>query len=171
MSLKAYTKEWLEELCAESISYAEVLKKAGRKQGGGNQATLKRKIEEFGIDISHFKGMGWSKGLTKETDDRLAQHAASRQQYTFEEVFKKDSVISQKGLRGYMQRYQPIPYQCSICGCDGHWQDGIISLELHHKDGDNHNNEIENLEYRCPNCHALTETYRGKNKALKNCSE
>ena len=62
MSLKAYTKEWLEELCAESISYAEVLKKAGRKQGGGSQATLKRKIEEFGIDISHFKGMGWSKG-------------------------------------------------------------------------------------------------------------
>jgi hypothetical protein len=31
MSLKKYTKEWLEELCADSFSYAEVLRKAGRK--------------------------------------------------------------------------------------------------------------------------------------------
>ena len=29
--LRPYTKEWLEELCAESYSYAEVLSKAGRK--------------------------------------------------------------------------------------------------------------------------------------------
>ena len=35
MALRAYTKEWLEELCKESSSYAEVLRKAGRKQGGG----------------------------------------------------------------------------------------------------------------------------------------
>ena len=31
----------------------------------------------------------------------------------------------------------------------------------------NYNNELTNLRYLCPNCHALTETYRGKNKALK----
>ena len=35
--LRPYTKEWLEELCAESYSYAEVLSKAGRKKGGGSQ--------------------------------------------------------------------------------------------------------------------------------------
>ena len=57
--LRAYTKEWLEELCADSYSYAEVLSKAGRKQGGGNQSTLKKKIEEFNIDISHFTGQRW----------------------------------------------------------------------------------------------------------------
>ena len=44
---------------------------------------------------------------------------------------------------------------------------GIIALEIDHIDGDNRNNEISNLRYLCPNCHALTETYRGKNKALK----
>nr|DAH09454.1 MAG TPA: hypothetical protein [Caudoviricetes sp.] len=26
-----YTKEWLEKTCAESLSYAEVLRKSGRK--------------------------------------------------------------------------------------------------------------------------------------------
>jgi hypothetical protein len=35
---------------------------------------------------------------------------------------------------------------------------------LHHKDGDNTNNEISNLSYLCPNCHAMTDNYRGKNK-------
>jgi len=29
-NLRKYTKEWLEELCRESYSYAEVLRKAGR---------------------------------------------------------------------------------------------------------------------------------------------
>lgn len=56
MALQKYTKEWLEELCANSYSLAEVLKKAGRKPGGGNQETLKKKIAEFEIDISHFTG-------------------------------------------------------------------------------------------------------------------
>ena len=56
MALRKYTKEWLEELCAESYSYAEVLRKAGRAQAGGSQNTLKKKIAEFEIDISHFTG-------------------------------------------------------------------------------------------------------------------
>lgn len=58
--MRPYTKEWLEELCAESYSYAEVLRKAGRKStGGGTNETLKRKIIEYGIDISHFTGKGY----------------------------------------------------------------------------------------------------------------
>lgn len=167
MALRKYDKEWLEELCKDSFSYAEVLRKAGRKQGGGSQETLRKKIFEYDIDISHFTGMQWNKGLTKETDERVSKTALKREKYSLEEVFKKDSLITQKGLRGYIERYQIIPYRCSKCGCDGHWQDGIIALEIHHKDGDNHNNEIENLEYLCPNCHALTENYRGKNISPK----
>jgi len=42
--VRPYTKQWLQELCAESFSYADVLRKAGRKQTGGNQETLKRKL-------------------------------------------------------------------------------------------------------------------------------
>ena len=160
--MQAYTKEWLQELCQDSYSYAEVLRKAGRKQGGGTQATLRKKIEEFQIDISHFTGQGW-----KNSPNAKMQDCSKREKYSLNEIFIKNSPITQKVLRGYIERHSILEYKCSNCGCNGEWQGGLISLEIDHIDGDNTNNEISNLRYLCPNCHALTETYRGKNKALK----
>jgi len=44
------------------------------------------------------------------------------------------------------------------------WLGNQISLELHHIDGNNQNNDISNIKLLCPNCHSLTHNYRGKNK-------
>lgn len=38
----------------------------------------------------------------------------------------------------------------------------IIPLELHHIDGDRFNNNLENLQILCYNCHALTNNFRQK---------
>ena len=160
--MQQYSKAWLSELCKDSYSYAEVLRKAGRKQGGGTQATLKKKIEEFQIDISHFTGQRWQDSPNQN------EHKEVREKYDLEEVFRANSPVTQKVLRGYVERHNLLEYKCVKCGCDGQWQDGQIALEIDHLDGDNTNNEISNLRYLCPNCHALTETYRGRNKALKN---
>ena len=160
--MRQYSKEWLSELCKDSYSYAEVLRKAGRKQGGGTQATLRKKIEEFQIDISHFTGQRWQDSPNQN------EHKEVREKYDLEEVFQANSSVTQKVLRGYVERHSLLEYKCVKCGCNGHWQDGQIALEINHIDGDNTNNEISNLRYLCPNCHALTETYRGRNKALKN---
>ena len=159
--MKPYTKEWLIELCANSYSYSEVLQKAGRKPGGGNNEILKKKILEYGIDISHFTGRIWTKSPT------YVPRIGSKEKYKIEEVFTKNSKITQKVLRGYVERHKLIPYLCSNCGCDGNWQNGKIALELDHIDGDNTNNTLDNLRYLCPNCHALTSTYRGLNKKNK----
>ena len=56
--------------------------------------------------------------------------------------------------------------KCNECGIDS-WNDKSITLELEHKDGNHHNNERENLECLCPNCHSQTETWRGRNKTNK----
>lgn len=38
-----------------------------------------------------------------------------------------------------------------------------IALELHHVNGVKDDLRIENLQILCPNCHAFTDNYRGKN--------
>ena len=51
--------------------------------------------------------------------------------------------------------------KCLMCGIS-EWMGVIISLEVDHIDGDNKNNCRENLRGLCPNCHSLTDTWRGK---------
>lgn len=57
-------------------------------------------------------------------------------------------------------------YKCENCGLI-EWMGLPIPLELHHIDGDRDNNTIENFQLLCPNCHALTPNYRGKNRKKK----
>lgn len=52
---------------------------------------------------------------------------------------------------------------CENCNLSD-WLCEPIPLELEHKDGDNRNNVKDNLLLLCPNCHAKTKFYRGKNK-------
>lgn len=47
------------------------------------------------------------------------------------------------------------------------WLNEPIPLELDHINGICHDNRLENLRLLCPNCHAKTSTYRGKNKNKK----
>lgn len=53
--------------------------------------------------------------------------------------------------------------KCNSCGLD-EWLGQKLVLELEHKDGNNKNNDRNNLEMICPNCHSLTKTWRGRNK-------
>ena len=125
---------------------------------------MRKKIEEWQIDISHFTGQRW-----QESPNQIENlQNCSKEKYEINDIFVENSPITQKVLRGYVERHKLLEYKCVKCGCDGKWQDGLISLELDHINGNNTDNRIINLRYLCPNCHALTETYRGKNKALKN---
>lgn len=51
---------------------------------------------------------------------------------------------------------------CETCN-NTEWNGKPIPLEVSHKNGNNSDNRLENLELICPNCHALTDSYRGKN--------
>lgn len=54
-------------------------------------------------------------------------------------------------------------HKCENCNLTS-WLNSLIPLELHHVDGNSKNNELNNIQLLCPNCHALTPNYRGKNK-------
>lgn len=61
-------------------------------------------------------------------------------------------------------------YKCECCGLT-EWRGKPIPLELHHKDGNHDNNKLDNLEILCPNCHAQTDNYTGKNIKANKKSE
>lgn len=52
--------------------------------------------------------------------------------------------------------------RCEICGCSI-WQGVMLPLELHHKDGNHNNNNFNNLQILCPNCHSIQEGNSGAN--------
>ena len=55
--------------------------------------------------------------------------------------------------------------QCSRCGwAERHPKTGKVPVEVEHIDGNFANNVLTNLVLLCPNCHSLTDTYRGLNR-------
>jgi DNA-binding CsgD family transcriptional regulator len=55
--------------------------------------------------------------------------------------------------------------RCVDCGMT-QWRGRPAPLQLHHVNGDRHDNRIENLQLLCANCHALTDTYAGRRRAV-----
>ena len=51
---------------------------------------------------------------------------------------------------------------CEVCGLT-EWMNKPIPLEVDHIDGIRNNHILSNLRLICPNCHAQTDTYKGKN--------
>lgn len=57
--------------------------------------------------------------------------------------------------------------KCEICGA--HIWNGVeLSLELHHIDGNHFNNDLDNLQILCPNCHSLQKGNSGNNAGRYN---
>lgn len=48
--------------------------------------------------------------------------------------------------------------KCECCGLS-EWQGKPIPLELHHKDFNHYNNDINNLQILCSNCHMQAHNY------------
>lgn len=60
MKKRKWTDEQFINAVKSSLSYAQVLEKIGLKPAGSNYDTVKRKIAELNLDISHMTGRAWN---------------------------------------------------------------------------------------------------------------
>jgi hypothetical protein len=105
------------------------------------------------IDISHLpKGHNWASGEPKQII-----------KYKLEDILvEKSTYTSMASLKNRLRKDLNWEDKCHSCHLTI-WLDKPIPLELEHKNGIHNDNRIENLAFLCPNCHALTDTYKGKN--------
>ena len=52
---------------------------------------------------------------------------------------------------------------CGRCGAN-EWQGELLTLEIEHVNGNSSDCSRENMIALCPNCHSITNTWRGRNK-------
>lgn len=150
MRFRKYTKEQLIEAVKSSISIREVLIKLNVSPHGGNYRVCNNYIKKLNLDISHFKGQGWNKGNNFGPKRPIEDYLSNNHSINSHALRKR--LISE----GY---FEHKCYKCQLT----QWNNLPIPLELEHKDGNHSNNNLENLTLLCPNCHAQTSTYRGKN--------
>lgn len=140
---RMYSEKEFAKIVSESTSFQDLAGKLGyARTGGGTAEILKAAIKERNLDTSHFTGQAWNK-------DNFDYN-----RFKYGNAIKSANALAAiVALRGH---------QCENCKLTS-WLNELIPLEIHHKDGDHLNNDLDNLQLLCPNCHAFTENYRGKN--------
>jgi hypothetical protein len=152
-----YTKEQVFVAFSESNSIASALVKLGLKGAGANYRMAHRMIKEYEIDISHMLGQAHLRNKThnwhpkRELKDILIENSPN---------------VSSNDLRVRLITEGIFERKCYSCFLE-EWLSVPIPLELEHKNGNHSDNRLDNLTLLCPNCHAQTSTYRGKNRKSK----
>lgn len=150
--------DWDKETLEKTVKYANCwfdwLDKLGIPKGGCNYKTLKRKASKYSIDVSHFN------------NEYARTHNGKRSAINLkdDELFSKTSNHHKDIIkREYILRFLNNKPKCEICGIED-WNNQPIIFQIHHIDGDNKNNEKENLQLLCPNCHSQTDNFSNKKR-------
>lgn len=135
---------------------SQALVKLGLKPGAaGNHQTARKYIDQLGLNTDHWTGRAWvgTRNL-KPTEAR-----------PLEEIMVEGSSYATSHLRRRLISSGRKERRCEGCKLT-EWRGEPIPLELEHVNGISNDHRWENLQLLCPNCHALTPTWRGR-KNLK----
>lgn len=125
------------------------------KSMGSACATLQmnwKTFRKYAIKFGCFKTNQSGKGQTKNRPSvSIADVLSNKVPY---QSFKLKLRLFKEGLK---------ENKCECCGIS-EWNGKPLNCELHHIDGNNANNNLDNLIILCPNCHSQTENFRSKNK-------
>lgn len=133
----------------DARSIADLLRRLGLVPRGDNYRVIKARLQELGLDPAKLPGQSWSRG-------------AALPRIPIEELLVRGRPCSGTNLTRRLIEAGLLPRRCALCDLD-EWLGQLIPLELDHINGEHDDNRLENLRLLCPNCHALTDTYRGRN--------
>lgn len=151
---RTWTDDDLREAVVASHNMKECLTRLGLTAGPGNRGTVKKYINKLSLDVSHWHGQSYS------------ELGSGSRGYPIEEILVEGSTYKTCHLRDRLVKAGLKDLVCEGCGLN-QWMGQPIPIEVDHVNGINNDHRIENLRFLCPNCHALTPTWRGrKNKAL-----
>ena len=139
-----FSKEEIEQFVKESKSYAQLAIKIGydpKSNNGSSYRAVHQMIDELSLDTAHFTGQGWNKGNFDYSRFRYGNPINSANAL--------DAIAALRGRK------------CECCGLS-EWLGKEIALEVHHVDGDSLNNDLSNLQILCPNCHSMTDNWKGR---------
>jgi len=149
MTISSIPEENLREYIKDSSTWKEILQKCGYNNCGCSKY-LKKRIDDLSIDVSHIKKK------TDSTNDFV--------KYKLEDILQCDSTYtSMVRLKFRLVKELKWEEKCNICNLSK-WMEKKIPLEIDHINGIHTDNTITNIRLICPNCHAQTDTYKGKNK-------
>lgn len=155
MRISKYTNDEFVSAVTTSTSIAEVLRKLHLREAGGNYSSIKKKMSALGLSLAKGpNGQSWAKGKTfqpKRSVEEYLNNSASINSFKLKLRLLKEGIKQAK---------------CECCGIT-EWNSKPAPLELDHINGNGKDNSLTNLRLLCPNCHAQTDTYRGKNISKK----
>lgn len=148
---RKYTREFLAPIVARCNSMAQVLKEIGLSTtSGGAHSHIRRRIDEYGIDRSHFVGQAHIKGKKPHNYGErkpLAEVLVAGSNYDRSYLKKR---LLEAGLKQNV---------CEVCGQQGEWNGRLLRMVLDHINGDGRDHRLENLRMLCPNCNSQQPTF------------
>lgn len=138
-----YDEAELGVVVSKCLSFTEVARHYGKSPVGGTLTHIRLMCERFGIDTSHMTGQAHNTG--KRSAKRLTPDAR------LVKGSPHDHRIAAHRLRAALLELG-VEHKCNVCGID-EWGGKPLVLEIDHIDECYWNNQRENLQFLCPNCH------------------
>lgn len=159
--MSKHSKEDLEAVVLVSKNFSDVVRKLTNKEKvhGGMISFIKGLILDYEIDITHFTGRAWNKGLVGSAPNKITLERLISEYLTLNPIKKTNNT----NLKRWIFGFELLENKCTKCGCNDEWFGQKLVLQLDHIDGNTLNNELTNLRILCPNCHSQTDTYAGSN--------
>lgn len=147
--INKYSQNEIEGIVSKNTQWAKIMAALGYKSCM-HVEQIQKKFQKLGIDFSHVDSTIIKNNTRIPLNDILVQ----------------DSLYANMGcLQKRLKRELKWEHRCSMCQ-NTTWNDRPIPIEIDHINGDHRDNRIENIRFLCPNCHAQTDTYKGKNMRI-----